>query len=1239
MPSTTVIDEKGKLIETSAQTIAESVAKAKRVLKTDEFVASIAKSRSKIQKAFGMFSFGRTARATQVMAANREEQNRMRQERIRQFGFSEDGTGTGDKLRIARRKQLYGFKGGLLKDDVDKIFENIKLTSGIGPIDTSGITEALEDAIRKNMFTMRTGGLANNIIGPMTLYAGQDSLEKSRAQIDGLNTVLSRIRTAALEVLANIQNREGVLSQYEQSGEARFHNGVITADSSDEAKTAFAQLENAKSELRSILADLAAMNELVEINHGNVKGIIKDVSFLSPSLMKYNKMIQNINAGLDYQGKVLKHQTRFGEVMEGAFKRVQRAVEQTLRNWIMMLNPFNLIKRAFQDFMSYDVKFKRTMNVIKYNLRAIIRPAMSWIAQQIVNIIGLVNALIKGIGKVFGKDWDLFDQDAANAEKMREELEEAANVTAAFDELHDIGGDSSNDASMDLTGDIYKPEWEDLYKTIEDFGTKIGETFKNIADFFSGLDFWGWLKLAGAALLGLLALKWLIGLFSNKNPLQSVADGFSYLEKAVGWALLIWAFTEFTKALTAFVECMKTADWDDIAKALIMLGGAFAILVGSIWGLEKMTAFFGTTPGALVGLAALVLVFGLFVQALVPFIECIRDLGDEKVEVIAASLLTLAAAFVELIAGVAGMEWLTKLIGLDWQALLGLAAVVGVFSLFTAALVPFVETISKIPDGEKINTIAGTFGTLVAAFLALAIGVSTVSKAFTAMDWSAIGQLAVVTGIFDLFMLTLIPFIHALEDVDFETLAGGTALIAGAFTSLGGAIALMAPALVALNWSSLLEGVVLLAAMAGVLWVLQEFVHSLQDLTTEQLMTGLIFLAGSLAAITAAIIALAIAFTALVTTGIGAIAVVLVAVVVAAIALLVYSLADLVRALGEAGDGIKKILEGVSNVVLSIGAVIVASILATGTAISNVVTSIADGVSNVITSVTDGISNIVTSMAEGIRTILDGIVEVITAVGEQLCNIVTVIADTITDIVTVVSDNILAIMEVIIDFIEDVIEKVISLAETIVHEVGETIRTVVETVGQVVLGIIQAIMNIVPVLLNSIISFINELGPAIEGFVDSAIRSVTKLVNFIVSAVEYIINLAVTGVNGVISAINSLSQYVGVTIPRVSPVSIPRFVPKYELGTNYVPSNGLAYLHQGEAVIPKKYNQPYTPTDNSSEAISEMTMEVTRLRELLDKGINVSGEFKQRGSDLVAVVEKGKNKNGRQVLSNPAYAR
>lgn len=101
-------------------------------------------------------------------------------------------------------------------------------------------------------------------------------------------------------------------------------------------------------------------------------------------------------------------------------------------------------------------------------------------------------------------------------------------------------------------------------------------------------------------------------------------------------------------------------------------------------------------------------------------------------------------------------------------------------------------------------------------------------------------------------------------------------------------------------------------------------------------------------------------------------------------------------------------------------------------------------------------------------------------------------------------------------------------------------------------------------------------------------------------------------------------------------------VPQYAVGTNYVPNDQLAMIHKGEAIIPAKYNKPYTPPANNGEldsTISAMTQEIANLRSLIQSGITVKGEFKQRGSDLVAVVEKGRYRNGNSTLSNPAYAR
>ena len=608
------------------------------------------------------------------------------------------------------------------------------------------------------------------------------------------------------------------------------------------------------------------------------------------------------------------------------------------------------------------------MNVIKYNFRRIIRPAMEWIAQQIVNMIGLVNALIKGIGSAFNQNWDLFDKDAANAEKIREELEAASNVSAGFDELHDIGSD--NTGANDLSGDIYTPQWDGLNKVLEDIGATIG----NIVKAVSKWTFWDWLILAGAALTGFVALKALISWFTGKNPLESVAKGFKTLQTTVGWAILIASFALFTNTLKDFITTIGAMDPWAVVGALVTLAAGFGILVGAIILLSKMVAS-------------------------------------------------------------------------DWKTLLGMAALVGVFTGLTAVLIPFI--------------------------------------------------------------------------------------------------------------------------------------NALQQVTSEQLLSGLLFLAGALLAVTVAVGALAIIFTAIATTGIGLAALGILAGVLAVVALVILAMAELVRALGEAGEGIKLICEGIATI--------------------------------------------------------------ITAIGDQVCNYVRTIGEAIAGIIEAIANGIRTVLEPIMNFMDSVIGKVVDLAKTIAQEIGETIRTVIKTVGDVVLGIIDKIVNAIPNLLNAIINFCYNIGPAIENSVDAICRSVTKLVNFVVSAVEYMANL-------IIGTINKISIQVPDWVPGIGgqkwgfnleKIDIPRFYPQYEQGTNYVPNDGLAYLHQGEAVIPKKYNTPYQQGLSVEEQLymRQMISTMKSLDNTMKQGIPVSGQFIQRGSDLVAVVNKTKAQTGADLLSNVSYAR
>ena len=138
--------------------------------------------------------------------------------------------------------------------------------------------------------------------------------------------------------------------------------------------------------------------------------------------------------------------------------------------------------------------------------------------------------------------------------------------------------------------------------------------------------------------------------------------------------------------------------------------------------------------------------------------------------------------------------------------------------------------------------------------------------------------------------------------------------------------------------------------------------------------------------------------------------------------------------------------------------------------------------------------------------------------------------------------------------------------------------------------------------------------------------------------------------NLIIGTINKISIQVPDWVPGIGgqkwgfnleKIDIPRFYPQYEQGTNYVPNDGLAYLHQGEAVIPKKYNTPYQQGLSVEEQLymRQMISTMRSLDNTMKQGIPVSGQFVQRGSDLVAVVNKTKAQTGADLLSNVSYAR
>ena len=571
---------------------------------------------------------GASAEYKKIVNASTEQQDKMAAERVKIWGMNNgrNPNDTGDIASMRRVLELYRNNKASIEQNPE-LMQKIKLTDPV-EIDTTEITKAFNKALSgKNMRNAQMGGsVGKQILGAMRGFTFMPSIEKSRAQADGLNQILGIINKSLNSLLSNIQMHETTLAGMEESGQARFNpDGTLTEDSTSAAKKTLADLEESKYVLEMLKADLLANEAIVKRTGGNYGQMIKQLSFASPILRDCNGILRNMNAGLDKNGKALKFQTRMAEILNYTFQLIGRSIGQWFKKILSMLNPLNIIKNtfktitgwiksAFQDFGSYDTKWQRTMNVIKINFQRAIKPAMEWIAQKLVNIIGFFNIISMKVQEAFGQvPVDLFDQAGANAEKMRRELEEAANVTAGFDELHDIGSDNSG--ANDLLGDIYKPqlsdEWKAMAEEIGDLfaglikGEKtVGEVFGRIFEMLLDLlgkiakAIWDWFKQTSLGkwitehwkglLASLLAifLGWKLLKIFGPTLLSVIGGAFkTLLGKVGGWITTLLGASGFGQGIMlAFQSLFAGGKYSLIGTLGEMFTNSAAITQAGSWG-------------------------------------------------------------------------------------------------------------------------------------------------------------------------------------------------------------------------------------------------------------------------------------------------------------------------------------------------------------------------------------------------------------------------------------------------------------------------------------------------------------------------------------------------------------------------------------------------------------------------------------------------------------------------------
>ena len=328
------------------------------------------------------------------------------------------------------------------------------------------------------------------------------------------------------------------------------------------------------------------------------------------------------------------------------------------------------------------------------------------------------------------------------------------------------------------------------------------------------------------------------------------------------------------------------------------------------------------------------------------------------------------------------------------------------------------------------------------------------------------------------------------------------------------------------NFTGFLDGLGKAAQAIAILGGVALVLSQVTDLITAFSESGLTL--GEVAALLGIILGeLALAFTAMAAAtklmdwqGIAGAAVIL-----AGFALVLSQVTALITAFSESGMSL--------NEVIGLMATVLISIVALMGSVALIGPSMTAGLAPFLVVVA-GISAILGVIALTLPTILDAAGKFISTTAPAISEVLTVIGD---------------LIQVIIQQLGESLPPIIESVGDLFTKIFNGISGIINSVGNVIVKILDSVKNLISTTLSSLLNFINKLGPAVENFTNSAINSATRLINFLISGIEYLVNtLIIGGVNQIIKAVNSLSQYVGITIPTVSQVYIPRFTPRLATG-------------------------------------------------------------------------------------------
>ena len=215
------------------------------------------------------------------------------------------------------------------------------------------------------------------------------------------------------------------------------------------------------------------------------------------------------------------------------------------------------------------------------------------------------------------------------------------------------------------------------------------------------------------------------------------------------------------------------------------------------------------------------------------------------------------------------------------------------------------------------------------------------------------------------------------------------------------------------------------------------------------------------------------------------------------------------------------------------------------------------------------------------------------------------------------------------DNIKNFFENSYKWFETKINALPAPIRVVANNVLGIVSGIISIIGNLLDGLFVGVKGILDGIILIFKGDFKNGIIQIGKgIVNILIG----IINAFISAINTILSPIRALIVEAGKILGKgwtMSNISIPR-IPQLATGTNYVPQDQLAYIHEGEAVIPKKFNSQeyFGGSDDETKSLLQEIREAVKEIE-----ITPYTTVRDVGQASVDYINAKNRRNGRSVFA------